>query len=278
MSEFVDQNQAIADLNGTPEVQPDSTPQQVPAAAAPVEETLYEVKINGQTHKVPLSELQQGYSRQQDYTRKTTELSEQRRQWEAAIAERDAQIQEVKQFFAHPQVQQALAALKSTGQIDPNAQLTVQQAQQLVQQQMQQQNQQTQQQMAQMAYELEVRNLAAGYAREIDATIQQVVAKHPVLADVDGFDQLLRQQVGARQPQNLEETKRLFVELGEAAASKIEARFATQQKQAAVQAQQLKKGGIEPPGGTTQPLPTAPKMRIGSNELFQQAVADMLGQ
>lgn len=277
MSEFVNAADAIADLEGGgQDQQVVDTPQQV-QAAAPVEETLYEVKINGQTHKVPLTELTSGYSRQQDYTRKTTELAEQRRQWEDAISQRDQQIQEVRQFFAHPQVQQALAALRA-GSTDPNAQLTVQQAQQLMQSQFQQANQVNEQRLAQMAYEIEVRNLASGYAREIDGTIQSLNAKHPVLADIDGFDQILRQKVAERQPQTLEETKRLFVEIGEAAAAKLEARYATQQKQAAVQNLALKKNGIEPPGGTTQPLPQSPKLRIGSNELFQQAVADMLGQ
>ena len=48
---------------------------------------VYSVKIDGQEQKVTLQELQQGYSRQQDYTRKTQELSQQRKDFEAQQAE-----------------------------------------------------------------------------------------------------------------------------------------------------------------------------------------------
>lgn len=48
---------------------------------------VYSVKIDGQEQEVTLQELQQGYSRQQDYTRKTQELSQQRKDFEAQQAE-----------------------------------------------------------------------------------------------------------------------------------------------------------------------------------------------
>ena len=48
---------------------------------------VYTVKIDGQEQEVTLQELQQGYSRQQDYTRKTQELSQQRKDFEAQQAE-----------------------------------------------------------------------------------------------------------------------------------------------------------------------------------------------
>ena len=47
------------------------------------EEFVYAVNINGEEHQVPLDELLKGYSRQSDYTRKTQELSEQRKEIEA---------------------------------------------------------------------------------------------------------------------------------------------------------------------------------------------------
>ena len=48
---------------------------------------VYSVKIDGQEQEVTLQELQQGYSRQQDFTRKTQELSQQRKDFEAQQAE-----------------------------------------------------------------------------------------------------------------------------------------------------------------------------------------------
>lgn len=52
------------------------------------DEPQYEVALSGGLKvKVPVSELIQGYQRQKDYTRKTTELAEQRRAHEAETAE-----------------------------------------------------------------------------------------------------------------------------------------------------------------------------------------------
>jgi hypothetical protein len=47
------------------------------------QELLYVVKIDGEEVEVPLSELQQGYSRNADYTRKTQALSAQRKELES---------------------------------------------------------------------------------------------------------------------------------------------------------------------------------------------------
>jgi hypothetical protein len=54
---------------------------------------LYTVKVDGVETEVTLEELQNGYSRQQDYTRKTQELSQQRKtieQQQAELTQRDA--------------------------------------------------------------------------------------------------------------------------------------------------------------------------------------------
>ena len=48
---------------------------------------LYTVKIDGDEQQVTLEELQNGYSRQQDYTRKTQELANQRKDIESQQAE-----------------------------------------------------------------------------------------------------------------------------------------------------------------------------------------------
>ena len=55
--------------------------------------TLYTIRVDGEEVEVTLEELQNGYSRQQDYTRKTQDLSQQRKTLETKekeIAERDA--------------------------------------------------------------------------------------------------------------------------------------------------------------------------------------------
>ena len=60
------------------------------------EEFVYAVNINGEEHQVPLDELLKGYSRQSDYTRKTQELSEQRKEIEANHHQWNAEIQQIQ--------------------------------------------------------------------------------------------------------------------------------------------------------------------------------------
>jgi len=67
-------------------------------------EDLYAVTVNGEEQTIPLDELLKGYSRQSDYTKKTQELSQQRRgmddlhkKWEAEIA----QIGTERQYYVN---------------------------------------------------------------------------------------------------------------------------------------------------------------------------------
>lgn len=62
------------------------------------EQPTYTIKVNGEEVEVSLEELQKGYSRTQDYTRKTQQLAEQRKQAEAeyeAIREERAQYSQL---------------------------------------------------------------------------------------------------------------------------------------------------------------------------------------
>ena len=69
---------------------------------------VYTVKVDGQEVEVTLEELQSGYSRQQAYTKRSMELAEQRKAFEAEQAEtrqiRDAYAQQLDQLAA--QIQQ----------------------------------------------------------------------------------------------------------------------------------------------------------------------------
>ena len=109
----LDVNQAASLLSGAidPEreaaVEPEAAPpeasaepaQQPEAAAEPQAqepEPTVTIKIDGKDVEVPLSELKNGYQRQADYTRKTMEVSEQRKAAEAQIA----QAQQERQAYA----------------------------------------------------------------------------------------------------------------------------------------------------------------------------------
>ena len=52
-------------------------------ASSESEETLYDVTVNGVNQKVNLNELMKGYSRESDYTKKTMDLSNQRKEVES---------------------------------------------------------------------------------------------------------------------------------------------------------------------------------------------------
>jgi len=60
------------------------------------EETLYEVTINGTKHQVTLDELTKGYSRESDYTKKTMDLSNQRKEIETMQDGLKSELEAVK--------------------------------------------------------------------------------------------------------------------------------------------------------------------------------------
>ena len=64
----------------------------------PDEETTYSVRVDGQDIEVSLDELKSGYSRQSDYTKKTQEIAEYRKQAEAAMQQAQQEIHQTQQF------------------------------------------------------------------------------------------------------------------------------------------------------------------------------------
>ena len=60
------------------------------------EDLLYAVTVNGEEQEVTLDELLKGYSRQSDYTRKTQEISEQRKQADAAVRQHLAEVGQIR--------------------------------------------------------------------------------------------------------------------------------------------------------------------------------------
>jgi len=60
------------------------------------EKTLYEVTVNGNKHEVTLDELTKGYSRESDYTKKTMDLSNQRKDVESMQGNLKSELEAVK--------------------------------------------------------------------------------------------------------------------------------------------------------------------------------------
>ena len=65
------------------------------------EHDVYTVKVNGEDHEVTAEELIKGYSRQSDYTRKTQELSEYRKQLDQAAEYYQSEIAQTQQARQH---------------------------------------------------------------------------------------------------------------------------------------------------------------------------------
>ena len=87
-------------------------------------EELYAVTVNGEEQEVSLDELVKGYSRQSDYTRKTQEISEQRKEMEELQNRYNSEILQIQnerqQYIDGLQqaMQSSLTALDEFAQID----------------------------------------------------------------------------------------------------------------------------------------------------------------
>lgn len=79
------------------------------------EEQLYTVKIDGEEHAVTLDELQNGYSRQQAFTKRSMELAEQRKAFEAEQAQTQALRDAYKQ-----QLDMLQSQIQQTTQQEPD--------------------------------------------------------------------------------------------------------------------------------------------------------------
>jgi len=61
------------------------------------EELVYAVNVGGEEHEVTLDELMSGYSRQSDYTKKTQEVAEQRKEMEGYRSKVEAEIAQIQE-------------------------------------------------------------------------------------------------------------------------------------------------------------------------------------
>lgn len=80
-----------------------------PTAEQPEEPKTFRTKINGEEVEVTLDELLRGYSRTQDYTRKTQEIAQRRRELEEQIPAVRVERQKVAQYLT--ELEQALQAV-----------------------------------------------------------------------------------------------------------------------------------------------------------------------
>lgn len=289
MSDF--QSNPTADSGGTlPTGSPspaDSSFQggQAPGTAAAAPEPTFDVTINGKVEKVPLSELQKGYSRTQDYTQKTQRLAAERQQIQAQVQEYEGALREVQSFLQDPQRvyayaksmgathQEASQAAANAGNADPMQLLTRSEAQELINQQLQQAAPNllgaSQQQIQQLRLELATRE----YKNVFDQKIAQLQDQHPELKRLGPRGaQMLRMEAMNQQPQTVDAA----IEALELAAQALAGDFTNVLKQEAVAGNPLR-NGIEPPGGAgILPAPQAPFKKLTDPRLRELVMQDLM--
>lgn len=246
---------------------------QLPANAetvAPPADDLFDVKINGKTFRVPREEVIAGYQRQQDYTRKAMQLAEERRQLEAIQREHAQFRGEREQIRAFLQNREALTEYlrQLQGYDSPDQPVTAGQLQQMVERQALQRQRETEEHFARMSNELEVKQTAADYTRQIDSTIAAALEQYPELKAVRRIEKILKEEVAERQPANISEALQLFGVVAKEQADGLRSFADQEKKRAAAATAKLSKSGIEPPGGTGVTKAT-PSFKLGSEELRQ---------
>lgn len=135
------------ELPDQPEGELDADPDAEPSEQEGEPQT-FTVKIDGKEVQVPLSELLNGYQRQSDYTKKTMEASQQRKEADAVVQQAQQERQEYHSKLER-MAAQLEGALEQQSQIDWNALIESDPVEYLKQQQLFQQRQALYQQNAQ---------------------------------------------------------------------------------------------------------------------------------
>ena len=173
------QREQPADPAAEPEAKATETEAPAEVEAAAEDDPEVTIKIDGKDVQVKLSELKNGYQRQADYTRKTMEVSEQRKAAEAeaskARQERDAYAANLNQLRARTEAllteQQNSVNWTELLQVDP--------VEYLKQQHLAQQRQATLQQVA--AEQARVSQIQQ--AEQQEAQVRHIQAQHQALLD-----------------------------------------------------------------------------------------------
>ena len=156
LARFFDEPKEEAKADEAPVVEAQPEPENVEVEAEQSEEApqTFTVKIDGKEVEVSLDELKNGYQRQQDYTKKTMEVSESRKAAEAEISQARAEREQYAQAL-HQQQIILQSAMQEQQQIDWNKLLESDPMEYLKQQHLYQQRQAALNQMTAEAQRIE---------------------------------------------------------------------------------------------------------------------------
>lgn len=219
-----------------------STPQTGTPQASPQPGTIPVDLGNGQIEYATPEQIREWRAnglRQADYTRKTQEVAEHRRQ----ISQIEANLQQVlnnpqallslaQQYYSqNPQAAQAQ-------QYDPNAPVTMAQLQQVTEVAKRQAQQEVQ-------HVLEVTR----HAEQINQTLADAFQRHPVLKLDPTTEEVIRWKVAQMNPQDAESMKTALTTVADQMAQQYANFYQQQQQAATAQRAQLAQTGTMAPGG-----------------------------
>lgn len=246
------------------------------------------VEVTDPTQALDL--MRQGY----DYTQKTMELADQRRAFEAQVAEARSWLANpanLKAMLARVEPQALAPTAPQAPGPDPEALVTVAEQQAALAAATQAAQQQTQEyanRLVQNALlQAETARYAQDYKGQVDTVMKALVTeKFPILQDVEKVDRLILDDVAekvaaakamdANHVATIEEVKGYMVESATRRAGKLESRVKEHLKMEAVRAAKLKTTGTEPPGGTPPPAATTPTTyKLGDKALTASVVAEL---
>ena len=256
-----------------------STPTAAPTSAPAPSGDFLEIKWNNRVERLPRDKAVEFAQKGYDYTQKMQDLARQRQEFDAQRSQYDQALNEVRSFLGDPtRLEQYLQQLKqqagTTHQpVTEDELITAQQLQQREQQWQQQMMGYTQQQLAQMRAQFEVDQLASRYTQDLDSHIGNLTQQMPELRTIPRLHQILKEEVGAMGPRNLEEAKAFMVDLARQHSQQIKDFILEQRKQADSASAPLSRG-IEPPAGSAPMPPAAGQFKKLSDPGFKQSVVD----
>jgi hypothetical protein len=254
-----DQNQNVDNLSIEPTISNDAPSQ------PPVSPEAYELEVApGKRERFTQQQLidfYKGHLRQEDYTRKTQELAEQRKQLEEVqpriaqlYQEHQAMLQllEDKEKLEKYRQERFKETPPPSPDFDPAKWQQQEQQVQALHKQIQYLQQQLTQQPQTLIQQTRQEIETAQLSQHVDAHIASIFEQQKLLSVIDNAEDILRFKVFQKNPQTLDEAKKFFTEAAQEMVDKISGHFkATNTKPITSKP----KGSIEPPGGAGSPAP-----------------------
>lgn len=228
--------------------------------------------------------IRQGY----DYTQKTMELADFRRELEAKVRSVLTNPQLLRAQLAEIERQQGpvTTPVPQDEPPDPTDLVTHQHAQQLLRAQQAQVQRQTEEMVNRAILKAETHRYAEEYTSEVNRTMATLVnEKFPILKDVEKIEKLIlddvSDQVKARIAMNpdeqveISEVKLLIAKAAEKRADKLQARVKEHLKMEQVRAAKVVQSGIEPPAAPAPAPKPAPAYKLNDPRLTELILQDL---